>query len=369
MQLIHAQSLEKAKKILFITHLAIGDFTYLQNFFSAFARAYPHIQIDIWIDEVRRTSEPAKWEFLKKYSLYDWAEYCPFFRKVYRRTYSPDLLQESIVEARNEQYPLIVSLATLRPHIYARLAREVGPNAFTVGIRGKSRWYAPWDITAYKRLDATFVPFKTPKTGYHITDVYADWFLQLSGLNVSTEDRLPFVHIPDEWTDYAAQQLQDWGITSERVRQGDKIVFINAFAKTKKRCWPLKNVAELVIAMRALPQWATTHFIINAVPQELKNVKMVFNEYKLNNTYVFSANENFFQLPAILKRCDLIISVETAVMHLANAVHVPVIALMRQKNPEWVPIDHDNSTVVMTDRRREWVDAIPVARIVDVLKK
>jgi ADP-heptose:LPS heptosyltransferase len=46
---------------------------------------------------------------------------------------------------------------------------------------------------------------------------------------------------------------------------------------------------------------------------------------------VFLSAENFFQLPAMLSWCDLIISVETAVMHLANAVHVPVIALMRQK--------------------------------------
>ena len=369
MQLIQAPSLEKSNKILFITHLAIGDFTYLQNFFSAFSHAYPHLQIDIWIDEVRRTNDPNKWEFLKKYSLYDWAENCSFFKKVYRQTYSPDLLQQSIIDARKENYPLVVSLATLRPHNYARLAREVGPNAFTVGIRGKTRWYAPWDAAAYKQLDATFAPFKAPKGGYHITDVYADWFQQLGGVSVTTENRLPFVHIPDEWTNYATRQLTEWGITSERLAQGDKIVFINAFAKTKKRCWPLENVAELVIAMRKLPEWKQTHFVINAVPQELKNVKTIFNAYQISDTYVFSASDNFFQLPAILQRCHLIISVETAVMHLANAVQVPVIALMRQKNPEWVPIDHQRSTVVMTERRSEWVDAIPVEKIVDAVSK
>ena len=54
-------------------------------------------------------------------------------------------------------------------------------------------------------------------------------------------------------------------------------------------------------------------------------------------------------------------------MHLANAVHVPVIALMRQKNPEWVPIDRAHSVVITTQKRSEWVDAIPVEQVIKAL--
>ncbi|MFC6522034.1 glycosyltransferase family 9 protein [Undibacterium arcticum] len=61
------------------------------------------------------------------------------------------------------------------------------------------------------------------------------------------------------------------------------------------------------------------------------------------------------------------ISVETAVMHLANAVHIPVIALMRQKNPEWAPIDQEHSTVITTANRREWVRSITVSQVVAAL--
>jgi hypothetical protein len=63
MQLIPASRLAKADKILFIAHLAIGDFTYLQNFFQAFSQAHPHVQVHIWIDEVRRTTD--QWNPLK----------------------------------------------------------------------------------------------------------------------------------------------------------------------------------------------------------------------------------------------------------------------------------------------------------------
>jgi len=362
MTLIPAATLAQADKVLFITHLAIGDFTYLQNFFAAFSRQNPQLKIDIWIDELRRSSDPKEWEFLKKYALYDWAENCTFFRKVYRRSYSPELLKVSIQEAQQEHYPLVISLATLRPYLYANLAREVGPHAFVVGIKGKSRWYAPWDKAAYAKLDATFAPFSRPKDGYHITAVYADWFNQLSGLQLNHEQRFPSIDIPQEWQDYAQRQLAEWN-----VADGKKIVFINAFAKTKKRCWPLASVAELIAKMGKLPEWSNTCFIVNAVPQELENAQQVIASYHLNDTHLFSANENFFQLPAVLQRCDLIISVETAVMHLANAVQVPVIALMRQKNPEWVPINQTISTVITTQRRSEWVNAIKADQVIKVI--
>lgn len=361
MSLIPAHTLSASNRVLFIAHLAIGDFAYLQNFFSAFAKAHPHLQIDLWIDEVRCTANPIKWEALKKYSLYDWVEQCGLFAKVYRRTYSPALRQESIREAQQEHYPIVISLATLRPHQYARLAREIAPQAFVVGIKKRARWFAPWEASAYTNLDASFSPYAKREQGYHISDVYADWFEQLSGLQVKKEKRLPFVHIPQQWQGYAQYQLQQWNVTDQ------KIVFINAYAKTQKRCWPLTRVVELIHLMRKLPAWKECFFIVNAVPQEIDNAKRILATYQLKNTQLFSAEENFFQLPAILARCDLIISVETAVMHLANAVHVPVIALMRQKNPEWVPIDQKNSTVITTPHRRDWVKAITAHQIIEVL--
>ena len=362
MTLIPQPLLEKAEKILFIAHLAIGDFTYLQNFFQAFALACPHIKIDLWIDEVRCTPDPAKWEFLKKYSLYDWTEHCPCFRKIYRQTYSPALRQESIRQAQQENYPVVVSIATLRPHLYAALARDIAPGAVIIGMKKKVPWYAPWQRAAYRKLDASFAPFRAGAPGYHITDVYADWFRQLADLKLDSEARFPFVAIPARWSDWAEQQFLTWNPGEHR-----KTVFINTFAKTHKRCWPLQSAAELIVAMRKLPAWQNTTFIINAVPQELAGAKKILDASRLEHTHLFSAEQNFFQLPAILQRCDLIISVETAVMHLANAVHVPVIALMRQKNPEWVPIDSANSRVITTQRRSEWVKAISVGQVIDAL--
>ncbi|HZS80937.1 MAG TPA: glycosyltransferase family 9 protein [Herbaspirillum sp.] len=365
--LIPAESLKKADKMLFITHLALGDFTYLQNFFHAFKRAHPQLKLHLWIDEVRRTSDATQWRHLEKYALYDWVAVCPCFDRIYTRTYSPALYQESLIAARQEHYPTVVSLATLRPHRYANLARSISPDGLVIGMKNLARFYQPHHSLAYRKLDAAILPCRARcDDPQHISDIYAHWFRQISGLEVAATDRLPFVDIPAQWQQVAQEQLSTWGFRNDATGRS-KLVFINPYAKTRKRCWPLERVTALILAMKKQNQWCDSSFIVNAVPQELIQARRVISSYRLERTELFSAEENFFQLPAILAQCDLIISVETAVMHLANAVHVPVIALMRQKNPEWAPIDRANSTVITAPKRRDWVKAITVEQVMKVI--
>jgi ADP-heptose:LPS heptosyltransferase len=197
--------------------------------------------------------------------------------------------------------------------------------------------------------------------------------------------------IADKWMDYARTQFADWGFSDVRVgdmrvgdmrvgdvrvgdgRQGSegrpaRVVFLNGFSKSDERSWPLERVIELIRTMRTHEAWRDACFVVNAVPEALVKARKLFAEAGLERTQLFSAEDNFFQLPAILSLCELVISVETAVMHLANAVHVPVIALMRQNNPEWAPIDKANSTVITAPRHGDRVDRIVVKDVMAVLE-
>jgi ADP-heptose:LPS heptosyltransferase len=121
--------------------------------------------------------------------------------------------------------------------------------------------------------------------------------------------------------------------------------------------------------MQAEPAWRDAGFVVNAVPEDLARARALFEGEQLARTHLFSAEDNFFQLPAMLSLCSLVISVETAVMHLANAVHVPVIALMRQKTPEWAPIDKVSSTVITVPQAQDWVERIGVDEVMGVLAR
>ncbi|MEO7031040.1 MAG: lipopolysaccharide heptosyltransferase family protein, partial [Herbaspirillum sp.] len=279
-QLIPAELLQKSNKILFVAHLALGDFTYFQNCFRAFAGAYPHLKIHLWVDEVRRTGDATKWSMLKSYSLYDWVRACPFFEKVYDQTYSPQLLHKSITEAQAQEYPIVVSLATLRPAQYAALARAIGPHAFVVGMQEKWSVLSVLHFNAYRRLDAVIRMYQLqPGVSRHISAVYAGWFASLFGLQIAPVQRYPFVDIPAQWQRLVDQRLEQW----EFGGADRKRVFVNSFAKTKKRCWPLQKVAELIRAMQEQDEWRDACFVINAMPHDMPTMHQFREREKLKN--------------------------------------------------------------------------------------
>jgi heptosyltransferase III len=361
--------LARSTKILFIAHLALGDFTYLQACFQAFARAYPHVDIHLWVDERRRTGRASEWEHLRRYSLYDWLAECPYLDKVYNETYSPALYRRSLDEARAEDYPIVVSLAELERHRYAILARKISPAGFVVGQKKRVRRYDLLKHLCYRNLDAYIPAYKhASHPDLHISDIYAGWFTQLFGLQIPPAARFPVLSIPDCWTRWAHDQCAAWRLGRAGGAAG-RLVFLNAFSKSVERSWPLERMIELIRTMRARDGWRDAGFIVNVVPEALPAARALFADAGLADTQLFSAEDNFFQLPAILGLCDLVVSVETAVMHLANAVHVPVIALMRQKTPEWAPIDRAGSTVITVAKRDDWVDRIGVDDVMAALER
>jgi hypothetical protein len=192
--LVPACFLENPGKILFITHLAIGDYAYLQNFFKALAERFPHLKIHLWVDELRRTANEAKWPALKNYILYDWLAACPFIRKTYNKTWSPAGFDESLAEARRENYPVVVSLALVRRHRYAALARKIGAGALVVSTR-RGFHIKEW-LRAFpcKTPDAT-LPVSVAGMK-HVSDVFSRWFELLFGLGLPVEKRFPFIDIP-----------------------------------------------------------------------------------------------------------------------------------------------------------------------------
>jgi len=368
-QLVPAELLQQSSKILFVAHLALGDFTYMQNCFRAFKQAYPHIKMHLWVDELRRTDDQSQWDHLKKYVVYDWVNDCNLFDKVYTRTYSPALYEQSILEARTEHYPIIISLATMRRHKYVQLARKINPSGFVVGQKKPVVFYDIPKYLIYRQLDAYIPAYQisdSQRSGTesvsHISRIYAGWFEQLFDISISPQESMPYVDIPEKWHGYADQQFADWGFDNDA-----KTIFLNGFSKATHRSWSLSRVFELAAAIRKTPAWSQANIIINVVPESMAEAKVLFSKTHVKQLQLFSAEENFFQLPAVLSRCQLIISVETAIMHLANAVNVPVIALMRQCTPEWAPINARISTIIRTRDHKAWVDEISVKQVLDTL--
>lgn len=363
-QIVPQALLQRADKILFVAHLALGDFTYMQACFKAFAQAYPHIKIHLWVDEVRRTYDFRQWKHLQNYVVFDWLEACPMFDRLYTKTYSPFALHSSLRQARLEQYPIVVSFGIARRDFYAQLVRRISPKGFVVSMSKRVRFYDLRKHLIYRSLDGSY-PYSRQKT-QHISDICADWFLQLFGLEVPLQARVPDLPVPPSWRGQAQAQLAQWGSAAKGERN-HPLIFVNAFSKQKERNWPLGNAIALVQRMQNDARWKDAHFVLNAPPEASEQVRQAVRDSALPRLHVFSAQEHFFQLPAMLEQCDLIITVETSIMHFANAVRVPVVAMMRQINPEWAPIDAAQTNILYTEGFEDSLDRIPVDKVMQFL--
>jgi ADP-heptose:LPS heptosyltransferase len=371
-QLIPEELLLRSRKILFITHLAIGDFTYLQNYFLAFSRKYPHLKVDLWIDEVRRTWLFWRWKHLKTYALYDWVEQCPCFNKIYRQTYSPPGRWVSLSRAQDEDYPIVITLTTLRPHRYARLARFISSSGFIVGMVKRTR---PWKVIknrAFGRLDGRLSEEKASLPPIrHVTDMYSHWFERLCGLRLPPDLRRPFIPVSPEWMNWAEKRFP-----VHAAGQGEpgpcRRMFVNPYAKDKKRCWPLPVVYRFLSDLKRKDGWNDTRFIINTPPESEHETAAFFRDHPVDGVVLFTAADNFFQLPAVVALCDIVVSVETSVMHIASSLHVPTVALMRRKNPEWAPWNREVCVVITCRARNDWIEDISAEEVIaatDVFRK
>ena len=364
-QVIPEEQLQATDKILFIIHLAIGDYTYMQNMFRAFNQKYPHIKIDLFILENRCTEDESQWPFLKNYIIYDWLETCGFYNKIYRENYAPHLLEKSILEAKGEKYPITITLGTLQNEKTEVLGRRIaGKNALLVGLRCPINWYRfKYQFikrSSWKELDISF--YSKPLTkGEHISAVYNSWCEQLAGVTLTPEERLPFVTIPLEWQKKADESL--YNIKSEHSSQSGKAIFINYIAKDPKRSWRIDQAITLIKELQKTAPYDNSSYIINTTPEKKAEIENILGKSHCTNTVVFSATENFYQLPAMLKACDLIVSVETSIIHLANAVKTPVVALMRRNTPEWDPLDRSITTTLWCAKKNDNIESISPQKV------
>lgn len=294
----------------------------MQNIFKAFHDKYPHIKIDLFILENRCTEDTSKWPALENYVIYDWLETCGFYHKVYRRNYAPQFLEESILEAQKEKYPIVITLGTLQEEQTEKLGRRIaGDRGLLIGLKIPLKWYRFKHHLAkrpsWKVLDLAFYS-KPLNSGEHVSAVYNSWLEQLAGITLSHEERLPFVDIPKQWFNSTKQHLQ-----SLKADQSSPTIFINYLAKDPKRSWKVEQALELVQILQQKNCLKNATSVINTIPKLISSLEKQIKNNSLSDTFAYSATSNFYQLPAMLKLSDLIISVETSVIHLANAVKTP----------------------------------------------
>ncbi|MFY8274373.1 glycosyltransferase family 9 protein [Pseudoalteromonas sp. SSDWG2] len=327
-----------------MSHLALGDYIYQGVFLKQLANTYPHLRIDIWFDDCR--DHHKTWHSGRNQILSQWLESEPNVGTVYANPSSPQQRQAQLEQAKSANYDIVFFIATQRSERFCQFARDIaGANLAcgAHGVRGLKRIFHKGKINA---LNASLAI--TPSNQFdHISDFYQHHFSALIEIPAPSS---PFQHlsVPQHYLDDAKASANS-----------DNLVFINHLSTTQKRDWQFSQVLECIRAMHVKdPQ---LQFVINAPSEQLALLEEQIQRADLQDITIvtFSAQQHFYQLPAMMSQARLVISVETAIMHLAASLGVPAVALIREKARQWRPLGPGE--VLVGGKRVDSINAQDVA--------
>lgn len=336
-------------KILYMSHLALGDYIYQGPFLKALVENHPGIELDIWLDDCRREKKP--WHAGRNRALVQWLSSEPHINHIYPIANSPSQLDKQIQKAHLKDYDLVIFVATHRSAIFAETAVKIVNRGKVFGAVSINRLDNLAHYAAYNKLDGK-IGLKRISSFNHISDFYQHIFRQFFALSIDRNERLLKLDISGKLKKQCLSRINSW--VNKHQLKDPKMIFINHLSTCKKRDWKLSQLEELLLLLgERFPQCL---FILNAPPSDFASL----NDWANNNSNIkhlafetYSATENFFELPGLMSHCSLVISVETAIMHLASSLNLQQISLIRQSATHWRPLC--NSLILKGKRR---VDSI-----------
>ncbi|WP_299796900.1 glycosyltransferase family 9 protein [uncultured Shewanella sp.] len=354
--------LQQAKRLLFISPLALGDFLYIKTFLIALKAKQPGLEIDLWLDDNRNNQD--SWRLSRSKIMKQWIESEPAFNHTYGCCSSKEEQEKLIASAKERNYDIIVTEPTSKSERFASIARQINSDGYLVCGVEKKRFAGLLNNWFYRGADKTYsLDVGKLKAQHHITDRYHLLIDSLFGIDIDKAQFMPDMTIPQAFN----QATASWIANNFKANDSQgKLIFLNHLSTNSKRDWRLEQLFGLIEQLHA--QASESRFVINVTPDHVDSIRSkIADDPKLAamNIAVFTVGDHFFELPALIAASDIVITVETAIMHFATAMKRPLIAMMRQKKPYWAPPVTPTAQVLYAEKGRGHVSDIDVE---DVLK-
>lgn len=243
--------------------------------------------------------------------------------KVYGVIYQCPYLNEIIVYRRKGQGKIIRML---------KLARRLKREDFDIGIDLQNNWQSHLILflcRIFKRYGYN------RKGGFLLTDkveikkeVVPPVQHQLRLLNLlnigQIDERLEL------WTSPKDERCIKDFLCREWIGRGQRIIAINLFTRWETKNWGLENLSQL--AAKLMKLYSARIVLIGEDKYRKKSEK--FQSLLKDRIINAVGKTNLGQLISLLKRCYLLITPDSAAMHIAAAVETPFVALFGPTDPQ-----------------------------------
>ena len=266
----------EVKRILVITLSNIGDIILTTPVIRALAKEYPQARIDVM-------SGPSGKELFEKdpriFKTIIYDKHLPMVQKRRLQLKLSKLHYDLIVDLKNTIFPLLL-----------------GPKFRTATIQ-----YFPRGVVHSK----------------------AKHLYRLRSIGIDNPDQGSHVYIPEEDEAYIDSLIKEYNIKAP-------VIIVNAGAKSHLKRWTAEGFAE--VADRLIRECKVSVVFVGMSEDKEVIAKILFKMKE--KPFNFIGKTNIRQLGALLKRAKLLITNDSAPLHLGCAVNTKVLAIFGPTSPD-----------------------------------
>lgn len=205
----------------------------------------------------------------------------------------------------------------------------------------------------------------------HESELCMDVVRALGVTNVDTQFVVPLNENNEKWVDefFAQNKLKEKGF----------VIAIHPGASDPSRRWAPERFAELIDALNKRYKCQ----LILLATNEMKNLSEKVLSMVKTSVMDLTGQTSVGQMVSLLRRCNLLVSNDTGPVHIATALHMPVVSIFTRNqpgiNPErWKPLGEKVRTVsapldLISDFRKagsvpdEYLARIPTTEVLEAV--
>lgn len=287
-------------KILIIFLSGLGNMILFLPTLQVIRNTYPNAEITLWPREI------FVYELIKNSNLVD--KIVPYYHKNFKNLFKQTVI---FLKLRKEKYDIIINTF---------FEKGYKAKLFTRSLRAKRRL----GYKAYNLTDLCYSHLLTFNSNEHESDIH---FKIATFLSTNTAIKPFQLSLPDEKEEFAKEFLKKNNITKDDILVGLH-PGCSEFASNKR--WPIERFAGVA---DTISQKYKAKIIIFGGKEEIPLSRKVITGMNISKPISLVGETTILQTAAVIKKCNLLISSDSGLMHLASAVATPLVAIFGPTSP------------------------------------